>query len=222
MFVWVGNFAEGFGPCDSVVRLQPLDPVDVEKAKSCEALSPEGTKTAAFFLDCAREIRDRELRTVWTSPGVMPREFIDQVIKRRAEVIDDFSGENGHLGQDSVQHMAADDCSDAVPIAEFSDFRLLIGVNFFLVRFLKTTEDSYQLCDMNIGPFHAEECAVEGGVACLNRIAEPVVSELYYCPNKTPPSPPRSVLAQKNLPLRSGIRPATAWRERKAGRRHQL
>jgi len=97
MFVWVGNITEGFRPCDSVVGLQTLNLVDMPLVQSAQVSFRAGLKAALFVFGIERDIFDEELRSVLTTAGIVPREFVDEVIEGRTQIVNDLTNYDRHI-----------------------------------------------------------------------------------------------------------------------------
>lgn len=150
VLVWVGEFSQGFRPCRSLVRLKILNGIDLRVAESRQVgLNPSGKALLRVF-GVNSIVLDRELRSRLFTSGVLPRQFIDEVIQGRPQIVNDVSCDNGEIIRDFDRMIAFH--RDLRVEAVVPHIDLLLGDNFILARFPEFLDSRFQFLNMDIGP----------------------------------------------------------------------
>ena len=157
VFVWVGEFSQGFRPCGSHVRLELLNGVDLRVAESRQiGLNPSGKALLRVF-GVNSIVFDRELRSRLFTPGILPRQFVDEVIQRGSQIVNDLTCDNSKIDRNFDRMIALKD--DLRVEAVVPHIKLLLGDNFILARFPEFLDSRLQFLNMDIGPVDTGERA---------------------------------------------------------------
>lgn len=156
MFVWVGDIAQGLRPCASYIRLQRLDGLDLGIGKPVQVGLSAGVEAIlAIFREFA--VFDRELRSASAS-----REFVNEIIKRCAQVVDGLPDEDRSVLGDIDEWLVFNPHADLLAgfdkeLENLRFCRMFIGPEFILIRFLESLDKRFQLLNVDIGPINPLE-----------------------------------------------------------------
>lgn len=155
MLVWIGDVAQGFGPCASYIRLQRLDALNVSNAQSIQAVYGATIKSVLVVFD-------EELGATFRTTGILDCEFIDKIIKGGPQVVDDFTCKDGNVFGDADgsilntdDHFLARLKAKLVRVCS-----IFLGEQFVLVCFREPINERFELLDVNICPVNSLEGTV--------------------------------------------------------------
>jgi hypothetical protein len=89
VFVWVRQISEGWRPCASAVRLQPLDCCDMRDA---DAYEPDRYVPFEYLW----HIVNRKLGAVLDGSAIVPRELKNEIIEGGSQIVTNLSDQNAY------------------------------------------------------------------------------------------------------------------------------
>src|SRR5581483_3049871 len=146
VFVGIREIAEGARPFASFVRLKLANDCHVFFTDAFEVARPPSREALLRVLN-------EELSSALRYPRIALGHHVDQVIERRAEVVDGLSGEH----PDS-QPKRIDDPWGGLPLLAF---RILVGENAVCARADETANERVEIRQVFACPFSTQEGALE-------------------------------------------------------------
>lgn len=162
MFVWVGNIVEGFRPCASTIRLEVLDKDDVVMTQPPQLLQGIlAEKVTTVGRSPIFGVLDGELSSLLLTPGILPREFVDEVIEGGPKIVDRLPNHDSCVEGNIHKSATREAQIAALAHLEMQSIHLLLGNDCILCRFPEAFNNACQLANMSIRPIDPSECTIE-------------------------------------------------------------
>lgn len=156
MLVTVGNIAQGFRPCASHVWLQQLDGVDVAIEESRQIRFGSRVKAALFVFGMGLNEFDGELGSILGPSGILNCEFVDEIIKSSAQVVNDLANNDRDIFGDIAvtERLILNGTSHVLSglKSQIKRCNLILGEKFILARFSEPFDDQFQLTNVDVSP----------------------------------------------------------------------
>lgn len=154
VLVWVGDIAQGFRPCASLIRLEVLHGVDVALMESRQTRLRTRLKSSLWLFRINVDVFDQKLGFLPFEPGVLPREFIDEIVESSPKIVNNLSDDNGSVRRDIREPLTSAALRELLAgrNSEQPVYRLVVGDDFLLLRFSVSLNEQFQFVNMSISP----------------------------------------------------------------------
>ena len=152
VFVWVGDVSQGFCPCASLIRLERLNGIDVMLMESRQRRIGSRFKAPLWVFAIDLDVFDEKLSSFLFRPGVLPRQFVEEVVECGTKVVDDFPNNDSGFQGKVIQHLASEPSINFLTRHERDQpiYRFLIGDEFVLLGFSVPLNDHLEFVNMSI------------------------------------------------------------------------